>query len=440
MTEMTRDMEQGLLTLLRWDLDTGIDLEEGDYQKVNFRVYSETIIEEMLRQFKFKTVGNVYDFPERLPQPDLIDGYDMSNNFDFFQKIAVSKKFNSIAFYTIDRYSISCTFLVDTDKIKKFSKGVKPILQQDSRANMFRDTDFTCKDGEFVEVSDVTGDQMKPAEVVKKTVAKEKLVFDEGATIVDVMRDIVTFFKKDTEELYAKMDIAYKRGIILFGDPGNGKSAMIREIIRQIPSISKVVINPNVSNMPRILASLLQALKGKQAIIIIEDLDSLVTSRNRSEFLNLLDGVDISSGIYLIGTTNYPDRVDPAIMNRSGRFDRTYKIENPSEATRRAFFESRKVDELLEEYDVWKDENKGNKPEDIIELFVKNSHDLPMASLKEVMTGTKYLLATSPDDLSVEEAVETTYQVLTKNKEEHKEAHEARLNSRQRGGYDYDEY
>jgi ATP-dependent 26S proteasome regulatory subunit len=305
---------------------------------------------------------------------------------------------------------------------------------------MFRDTDFTCKDGEFVEVSDVTGDQMKPAEVVKKTVAKEKLVFDEGATIVDVMRDIVTFFKKDTEELYAKMDIAYKRGIILYGDPGNGKSAMIREIIRQIPKITKVVINPNVSNMPRILASLLQALKGKQAIIIIEDLDSLVTSRNRSEFLNLLDGVDISSGIYLIGTTNYPDRVDPAIMNRSGRFDRTYKIENPSEATRRAFFESRKVDELLEEYDVWKDENKGNKPKDIIELFVKNSHDLPMASLKEVMTGTKYLLATSQEDLSVEEAVETTYQVLTKNKQEHTEAHEARLNRRRNDEYEYGEF
>lgn len=425
MDALTREMEMGLLRLVN-DVyyEKGVYLEEGGYQKVNFRIYSENIVTNILRKFKFKDIGNVYDFPNILPQPTEIDGFDLSNNFDIFQRIAVSKKMNALAFYTIDRYSISCTFLVDTDKLKKFSKQIKPILQQDSRANMFQEVDFECKKREYIEVTDATGDSMKPADVIKKKVSKETLVFDEESTIFEVMQDIFTFFKKETHNLYDKMQIAYKRGIILYGDPGNGKSAMIREIIRQVPDITKIVINPNVNSVTRVLSSLIQSLDGKQAIVIIEDIDSLITSHNRSEFLNILDGVDIKSGVYFIGTTNYPDQIDPAFMNRSGRFDRTYKINNPSEATRRAFFESRNVGELLSEYKVFKDDSKKDTNEGVVELFVKHSNDIAMASLKEILTSTQYLLAAN-EDMSVEEAVEKVYNDLTETRRQHAEAHDA---------------
>lgn len=428
MAEMTMEMENSLVRMVNNVLEQDVYLEE--YQKVKFRVYSENVVQDILHKFKFKDVGNVYDYPNTLPQPELIDGYDLSNNFDFFQRIAVSKKLNAVIFYTIDRYSIDCTFLIDVDKLKKFSKKVKPILMQDSRSNMFRDVEFECKDREFIEVSDASGDSMKPADVVKKKVAKETLVFDEASTIVQVMQDIFTFFKEDTRKLYDKMQIAYKRGIILYGDPGNGKSAMIREIIRKGPNVAKVVINPNVSNVTRILSALVESIQGKQAIIIIEDIDSLITSRNRSDFLNILDGVAVQSGVYFIGTTNYPDKIDPAFMNRSGRFDRTYRIDNPSEATRRAFFESRQIGELLSEYKVFKDDSKTDTDEGVVELFVKHTHDLPMASLKEIMTATQYLLAGN-EDMTIEEAVETTYNTITNNKKDHAEAHEA-YNSRRK--------
>jgi AAA+ superfamily predicted ATPase len=426
MTIMSPMIEKGLKKLVNVVLDTEAYIDDDHYQKVSFRVYSENIINGILHKFKFVEVGNVYDFPNVLPQPETVDGFDLTNNYDFFQKIAVSEKINSVAFYSIDRYSIECVFLVDTDYLKKFSKKTKPILQQDSGANMFRNINFKCKERQYIEVSDATGDSMKPADVVKKKVNKENLVFEENSTIYMVMRDIMTFFEDKTKDLYGKMEIAYKRGIILYGDPGNGKSAMIREIIRQIPHITKIVINPNVGHVTRILSALIKSLNGKQAIVIIEDIDSLITSRNRSEFLNILDGVDIQSGVYFIGTTNYPEHIDPAFMNRSGRFDRTYKIDNPSDETRRAYFESKNIGELLGEYKVFIDDTFPDSDEAVVDLFVKFSKDLPMASLKEIMTGTQYALASDPNK-SIEEALEATYNMLTNNKKDHKNAHDLYL-------------
>jgi ATPase family associated with various cellular activities (AAA) len=426
---ISSQLETALVKLVNEDfVDKDVYLMEDEYQKVSLRMYNEDILKGILKKFKFKDMGNIFDYPEELPQPEEIDGIDITSNFDAYQRIAVSEKINAVVLYTASRYYIECTFLIDTDKLEKFSKKTKPILQQDTTANLFKDIDLDCDKREFVEVSEPTGDDRKPANILKKEVAKESLVFDEESTIFEVMQDIHTFFTEETQKAYEKMQIAYKRGIILYGDPGNGKSAMIRQIIRQTSGISKIVINPNIGNLTQVLALLMKSLNGKQAIIVIEDIDSLINSRNRSEFLNLLDGVDINSGLFFIGTTNYPEQIDPAFMNRSGRFDRTYKINNPSKATRKAFFESRQIGELLSEYKVHDDDSIPDSDEAVVDLFVKYTDDMPMASLKEIMISTQYLLASHPD-MTIETAVRTTHENLTGTKQAHLEAHESFKNT-----------
>lgn len=414
-------METALIELVNAGLDEA-DVYLEDYKKVEFRLYSEAILTDILHKCKFVNIGRVHDYPDILPQPETINGLDMSLNFDLFNKIAVSEKLNSVALYSVEQYAINCAFLIDSEYLEKFAKKTKEIIRQDTRSNMFRGVDFRCNKREYIEVSDATGDNMKPANVLKKKVQKESLVFDEESAIVEVMTDITTFFEKETRKMYDRLQIPYKRGVILYGDPGNGKSAMIREIIRNVPNISKIVINPDVNNVTMILLSLIKSLDGKPSIVIIEDIDSLITERNRSQFLNILDGIDIKSGVFFIGTTNYPEQIDPAFMNRSGRFDRTYKIDNPSENTRRAFFQSRNIGELLSEYKVYNDDSITDTDEGVIDLFVKHSHDLPMASLKEVMTSTRYLLA-SNTEMAIEEAVEKTYIVLSNTKSEHGDAY-----------------
>jgi transitional endoplasmic reticulum ATPase len=57
-------------------------------------------------------------------------------------------------------------------------------------------------------------------------------------------------------------------------------------------------------------------------VLILEDLDSLITDHNRSFFLNQIDGLDSNDGLLVIGTTNHFEKLDPALSTRPSRFDR----------------------------------------------------------------------------------------------------------------------
>lgn len=419
--------EEALLTVAGDKIKKGIYLD--DYKNVAIRIYTEEVFKTILDEFKFKDIGNSFDFPYTMPQDDNIEGADLIMDYEIYKRIAISRKYNMIAFYTSKGYYIECTFLVETDKLKKFSKRVKKIIKNDSTNSLFKKNDLLCKDGEYIEICD-TNDDKKYVDVVKKDIPKEHLVFDEGSTINEVMEDIKTFFEDETKKLYKKLEIPYKRGIILYGDPGNGKSAMIRELIRNVEGVSKVIINPNVRSVTKTLSALIKAMDGSPVIIVIEDIDSVIDDRNRSELLNIFDGVDIKSGVFFIGTTNYYEKIDPAFMNRSGRFDRTYKIDNPNEATRRLFFESRQVDRLLSGRDVYR-ESDTDKSKSIIDLFVEYSEDLPMANLKELITSVSYLIA-SNKDITTSEAIVQTANRIKDTRKEHIDTHNQYVNSRNR--------
>lgn len=57
-------------------------------------------------------------------------------------------------------------------------------------------------------------------------------------------------------------------------------------------------------------------------VLVLEDLDSLITDHNRSFFLNELDGLEGNEGLLVLGTTNHFDRLDPGLSTRPSRFDR----------------------------------------------------------------------------------------------------------------------
>lgn len=57
-------------------------------------------------------------------------------------------------------------------------------------------------------------------------------------------------------------------------------------------------------------------------VMIFEDLDSLINAKNRSFFLNQLDGLESNDGLLIIGTTNHLELIDPALRSRPSRFDR----------------------------------------------------------------------------------------------------------------------
>lgn len=74
-------------------------------------------------------------------------------------------------------------------------------------------------------------------------------------------------------------------------------------------------------------------------LLIFEDIDSLVTEKVRSYFLNEVDGLESNEGIMMIGSTNHLEKLDPAISKRPSRFDRKYHFKLPAETERAAYCE-----------------------------------------------------------------------------------------------------
>lgn len=419
---MTKELEEKIVELVNSRIKDPISIEMDDYNVLSFSVSTEVILYEIIKTLKLKDLGPITKFPKVLPQQVEYTGYQIIADPDRYKRLATSKKFNCVLLYTVDKYDISCDIICDVDYTEKIIKKIRKLTLSDDAKMIFNSEDLKCDpDGEYIEICK-SDDDKKEVKTVKKTLTKENLVFEEGSTITGVISDIKTFFTDETQKLYSKLDIPYKRGIILYGDPGNGKSSMIREIIRTTPNVLKVVVNSNAGYIPKILSALLKHLNGENCIIVMEDFDAIIDNSNRSELLNILDGVDIKSGVFFIGTTNYYDRIDPAFMNRSGRFDRSYKIDNPSEQTRRLYFESRNIDILLSEHPVYS-ESEEDTSKSVIDLFTEYSHDMPMANLKELITSVSYLLA-SNSNKTIKDAIVEVSNIISGNRESHIKSHE----------------
>lgn len=144
-----------------------------------------------------------------------------------------------------------------------------------------------------------------------------------------------TFF--NSREKYQKLKVPWKRGIIYYGPPGNGKTISIKAMMH--------TLYDRPDPIPTLYVRSLVAYGGPEAalrnifnraremapcFLVFEDLDSIITDAVRSYFLNEVDGIKSNDGILILGSTNHLDRLDPGIAKRPSRFDRKYLFPNPN--------------------------------------------------------------------------------------------------------------
>jgi ATP-dependent 26S proteasome regulatory subunit len=140
------------------------------------------------------------------------------------------------------------------------------------------------------------------------------------------------------------MAVPCRRGVLLHGPPGNGKTSIIRLVGSMLPEIPVLLLRPHGNFSSEDLSQVIRRwTRQAPAILVIEDLNWLLKSIDISMFLNVLDGIDSpdASGLLLIATTNYPEQLDPAINNRPGRFDVVIEVASPDAATREQFFRTK---------------------------------------------------------------------------------------------------
>jgi hypothetical protein len=157
----------------------------------------------------------------------------------------------------------------------------------------------------------------------------------------EIQDDFAQFFA--SREVYERHGVPWKRGVLLIGPPGNGKSHTVKALVNwlNVPCLYvKSFLSERRNNQRNVKIVFDRARQTTPCILVMEDLDSLINDGNRAFFLNELDGFAANTGVLVLATTNHPERLDPAILNRPSRFDRKYYFELPAEPERERYIEA----------------------------------------------------------------------------------------------------
>src|SRR3954451_22473843 len=181
--------------------------------------------------------------------------------------------------------------------------------------------------------------------------AKDRVSFDDVAGIdeaEDELVEIVDFLKNP--DRYSKLGARIPRGVLLYGPPGTGKTLLARAVAGEADaaffsmSASEFVEAIVGVGASRVRDLFKQAKEAAPAIVFIDELDAIGRSRSgnvggisgghdeREQTLNQIltemDGFEAGTNVIVLGATNRPEILDPALL-RPGRFDRRIAVQPP---------------------------------------------------------------------------------------------------------------
>jgi hypothetical protein len=162
-----------------------------------------------------------------------------------------------------------------------------------------------------------------------------------------VIKEVDTFW--NNEDRYRKHNLLYKRGVLLWGPPGSGKTITVKLLMQELIKRDGIVlIGMHVGMTTSILKSLRDIEPKRNIIVVLEDIDEIINYNGEASVLSLLDGEHNIDNVLNLATTNYPDRLGARIINRPSRFDRRVYVGMPSYDARRAYLSSATGGELTE--------------------------------------------------------------------------------------------
>ncbi len=154
-------------------------------------------------------------------------------------------------------------------------------------------------------------------------------------------------------ELMKEYDIHGISGILLFGPPGTGKTMLINAVANTIEGLTLISVSGAdlvkegyETALTKLKESFFRAKENTPSILFIDEIDSLVPSRENSsegmvqltaEFLRAFDAAKQSQGIVIVGSTNRPDAIDSAVI-RPGRMDKLIYAGPPDREAREKLF------------------------------------------------------------------------------------------------------
>jgi len=155
-------------------------------------------------------------------------------------------------------------------------------------------------------------------------------------------------------ELFKKIGIEPPKGVLLYGPPGTGKTLLAKAVANEtnatfIKIVASEFVKKYIGEGARMVREVFDLAKEKApSIIFIDEIDAVAAKRLKSstsgdrevqrtlmQLLAELDGFEARGDIGIVGATNRPDILDPALL-RPGRFDRFIEVPLPNEEARKA--------------------------------------------------------------------------------------------------------
>lgn len=204
----------------------------------------------------------------------------------------------------------------------------------------------------------------------------DSLIVLEDTPSKYVVDSIRKFWSK--KEQYDKYALLYKRGIILSGPPGSGKTAAVSILSKELVKAGGIVIyvsDPNVCAEG--LKQLRMIERDRPLICIFEDIDEMIDHYGEHGLLALLDGEYQIANVTNLATSNYPDKLAARIINRPSRFDEHVKIDMPNEGSRRQYLKH-----ITRNHPV---------DEQVLEKWVRDTDRMSIAHLKEMVVAVNCL-------------------------------------------------
>jgi len=249
---------------------------------------------------------------------------------------------------------------------------------------------------------------------ISKNIDIDELFVLPTSILDRVLNDVRSFWNNRAK--YEQYGSVYKRGVLLYGIAGCGKSSVIMLLAKEL--ISKhngVVFVPQDIDQIRWTMEVLPKIKeiesDKKIIVVLEDIDSFLGNNVGKEgsyetmIINFLDGAGSCDGIVTIATTNYPERLQERITNRPSRFDRRYEVGKPNTETRRFYIEHKLQKADLQKINIEEIVSKtegftiDHLKEYLLSVFVLGySHEDAMDEVTEIL-GTRMLKNTKTEQL-----------------------------------------
>ena len=247
--------------------------------------------------------------------------------------------------------------------------------------------------GNYTMVGDVTGklppgyyatvvDNAGTLFFVPTRARTDKLLRFPHAQVDKVMQTVEMFW--DREERFKEFNLPFKRGILMYGPPGSGKTSALQLVARDVVHRGGIVLEFEPAVFMAAYRQVRRVQPDIPMVVMMEDLDAILESHRESTVLNILDGAESIHRTVFVATTNYPRNLGPRIINRPSRFDKRIFVGHPDVVGRTMYLES-----LIEGHDVKVD----------IKKYVKDTDGMSLAHLKELFVATVIIGEPYPEAL-----------------------------------------